>query len=138
MMMMGQMFSHLHRDQLALIRDELERLQQVCQDLRTLQARLNQRSNGVAGGSGLAPPRQFDEVPPPSYPRPAPAAPPFRSGANSPATTPAGSGQQPDPASPDIHAQLFQRIQELQQERESHWQKLLNYLTGKRPGETHR
>jgi hypothetical protein len=32
-----------------------------------------------------------------------------------------------------IHARLCRRIAELQQERETRWQKLLNTLLGKRP-----
>jgi hypothetical protein len=31
----------------------------------------------------------------------------------------------------DIHALLCQRISAMQQERQGHWQKILNFLTGK-------
>jgi hypothetical protein len=147
LMMMGQMFNNLHRDQLALIRDELTRLQEVSQDLRTLQAELAQRQNGVlagptvpAGGAAAS----VSAIPPPEPAAPPPAAggtaPPLRlSGPAAkplPPISPAKKGAATDKSAPDIHAQLFERIQQLQQERESHWQKLLNYLTGKRPDET--
>jgi hypothetical protein len=142
LLMMGQMFNHLHRDQLALIREELTRLQQVSQDLRAVQTELAQRESGaLAGPAPAAETAAPKAVAPPRPESAAPEAGPLPGPDGSapkavPRPAPARKGAAADKSAPDIHAELFQRIQQLQQERESRWQKILNYLTGKQPGET--
>jgi hypothetical protein len=149
LLMMGQMFSQLHRDQLGLVREELEKLQEVSHELRTLQAELAQGGRGT--GSATAAPAV---KPPPGMPAvngTATAAPQAR-GASEGTPTQARSASEgnpmpqapgqprpqaaPAPASDgltdqDIHAELCRRIQALQQERETRWQKLLSSLLGK-------
>jgi hypothetical protein len=122
LLMMGQMFAQLQREQLGLIREELETVRRLTEEVRTLQEVLARQAppqagvvtNGpaagshvVAGGNG----------------RPAPLRAAGDAG-RTPASAPADRGQ-------EIHALLCQRIQELQQERESHWDKLLHFLCGK-------
>jgi pSer/pThr/pTyr-binding forkhead associated (FHA) protein len=148
LLMMGQMFSQLHREQLGLVREELERLQEVSLELRTLQAELVQsgrRPGNETGAPAAAPARIAPAGLPPAS---AGALTPNGTAAPAPQARSASEGN-PMPTGPgkpplapgggltdqDIHAALCRRIQELQQERETRWQKLLNGLLGKRGGE---
>jgi pSer/pThr/pTyr-binding forkhead associated (FHA) protein len=132
LLMMGQMFSQLHRDQLGLVREELEKLQEVSHELLTLQAELAQGERG-AGNEAVSPAPV--ESPPGVKPPAGTAAP---NGTGTPAGHVAGQPRPkaaPAPASgrtdQDIHADLCRRIQVLQQERETRWQSLLSSLLGK-------
>jgi hypothetical protein len=131
LLMMGQMYGQLHREQMALVREELQGLQRVAGDLRLLQAELAQHEGGASGWTptnGFPPdaqtaPGDTGQAPAAGQDRPrAPVPPP------PPPPVPAvGLSQE------DVHARLCRRIQELQQERETRWQKFLNALLGKRP-----
>jgi pSer/pThr/pTyr-binding forkhead associated (FHA) protein len=148
LLMMGQMFRELQAEQLGEVRKELERMRQINQDLQALQLELARRQ---AGGAGAAP-----EQPPDSAVRR-----PATAGSNEPLgkdeagrvgeakATPVQGGQPPPvpggaaaggptAAGPDqdIHLRLSQRIQALEQERESRWQQFLQTLTGRRTGDS--
>jgi pSer/pThr/pTyr-binding forkhead associated (FHA) protein len=139
MLMVVQLFGALHRDQMSLVRDELDRLHALTEELHGLQAELAGQppapaapatpspANGAAAGRGPAP-----------QSRPQPASPPAPDpGRPQPATagrsSPIGGGPvgKPEPQPENIHAWLTQRIASLQQERQSRWQKVLNLVLGK-------
>jgi pSer/pThr/pTyr-binding forkhead associated (FHA) protein len=153
MMMMFQMFSTVHKDQMALIRRELDQVQKLTQELHTLQAELSKRGPAVA-----APAPEVRVQAEPSLP-PQPVAPAVPAGNGStrvstpvqPPTpkptveTPApvaAAAAQPSPSSlpvdnqsdKAIHDWLTTRIMALQTERQSRWQKILDFLT-RRPKE---
>ena len=136
LMMMVQTFSRLHRDQLQLIRQELNQLHGLTRELQEIQKELRNRPS--------APPRTATEhsqkgrptlpSPPPapaksSSPRnqePARARTPTRSEANADTST-----VPPVQPTAEVHAWLTQRLAVLQEERQTRWQKILNALTGK-------
>jgi hypothetical protein len=157
MVMLVQMFSAMHQDQMGLIREELDRLNQLTQELHTLQAEASKQA--VAPLPPLAEPKRAPlaqengaKAAAPSKPAPAPAP-----AATAPAKAPAAPAARPPaekrptapvpPASPaeahrseappsqpttgDIHTWLSDRIAALQQERQSRWQKILGFLMGK-------
>jgi hypothetical protein len=157
---MFQMFSGLHKDQMAYLREEMERQQQITQELRALQAELTkvraaapdqgqrQAPAGQVGTNGVAapvlPPRAAltgdrseagsagKPAPVPEPPVPAPGQ--ARGG---PAATGqggvAGGSAPPGPDGEDVHGWLCQRMAALQQERQSRWRRFLNVLAGKPP-----
>jgi pSer/pThr/pTyr-binding forkhead associated (FHA) protein len=115
LVMMAQTFGNLHREQLALVREELGQIQNLTRQLHTLQA------------------QGMRQTPPPQ-PAPAQTPPPRSSVPNSPLSARAV----PAPAAAacnegDIHGWLSQRLASLQQERQTRWQKVLNVLGGKAP-----
>ncbi len=142
---MFQMFSALHKDQVGFLREELERQQQITEELRELQTALGKlqqgQANGAApparavheatNGAGAAPvlpaaKPQPESTPaaPTAGPKPLPA-PAAQEGAT---TAEAGSGMNGE----DVHAWLCHRMATLQQERQGGWQRLFGFLTGKR------
>jgi predicted component of type VI protein secretion system len=142
--MMVTAFSSMHRDQVALVREELDQLRDITERLHTLEMELarqpetgdqptirleNPRARGgERNGGKKAPPPQA-----PSKPAPAPRPPekktaPRPTEAKKPA--PATGGPQVPP-NQDVHAWLTQQIETLKQERQSVWQKLMSSLTGK-------
>lgn len=163
-LMMVQMFSALHRDQMGIIREELDRLHQLTQELKGLQTELArqpasgersaekpaitsddmaaellervksliQHEQGPANGppSAPVPSPAAVSLPRPEIPKPAvpPPMPPL-----APQPAPAATGLDGSPAQPnqEIHAWLHQRIAAIQQERESRWQKILQFMLGK-------
>jgi pSer/pThr/pTyr-binding forkhead associated (FHA) protein len=129
MLMMFQMFGKLQREQIGAIRDEMDRLHQLSREVLALQAELAKR-----------------EQPAPERARSTPAAAGPRGVPNHVATNPASrSAPAPNPAAEskplplpqgqpekDMHAWLTQRLATLQQERQSRWQKIVNFLGGRR------
>jgi pSer/pThr/pTyr-binding forkhead associated (FHA) protein len=122
MMIMCQMFNVLYKDHQGTVREEMNRLQQITQELQTLQARLAEQK---------------------PQPREQPAAPP-KSSANpgEAPTVPEAAGTRPQqansishPVESDVdpkavHAWLAQRVALLQREQQTLWQKLSNSLRG--------
>jgi pSer/pThr/pTyr-binding forkhead associated (FHA) protein len=163
LLMMVQMFSALHRDQVGQIHEELDRLNQLTEELRTLQAELSRHRQAAPDRASSEPPAPAapseTAAEPASVARPAEEPPPVAAtrkdssnreppageqparqangAAAAPAVPPAGepdpqrSGQSPE----DIHAWLCGQIASIQQERQSRWQRLLQFLVGGRPGE---
>jgi pSer/pThr/pTyr-binding forkhead associated (FHA) protein len=110
-----RLFASLHKEQTDVVREELERLGGIAEELRALQADLARR--GAANpSSGNRP-----------APLPSPAA-----GSPPPATKPVPLPA-PPPTSPpeeEVHTWLNQRISALQEEQESRWHKLLGKILG--------
>jgi hypothetical protein len=135
MLTMVQMFGALHRDQMGMIRDELERVYQITQELHSLQTNLAQRP-GAANGRVAAPP-----LPGPLFALPSRPLPGSEGGAGLGGSRPAlvsGEAAPPPaagaggaaPGGEDPHLWLNQRIAAIQHERQGRWQKILNYLRG--------
>ena len=115
LLMMAQMFGSLQREQMALIRQELEQIQELTRQLHTLQSEGMRQS---------APPRPASpQAAAPSSPTPSLSWKPTTSADK--ADTP--SAKLCDPA---VHVWLSERLSALQQERQSRWQKVLGILTG--------
>lgn len=149
MLTMFQMFGSLHRDQMGVVRDELARIRQLGQELQTLQTQLQEaeavssrptapgigpgpafaRSTGPETAAGSRPPASG---PAPARPAPAPEPhpdrqPPVGASGRPPAPSPAAVD---DPAA--LHARLARRIHEIQDERQTRWQRLVQLLGGSR------
>jgi pSer/pThr/pTyr-binding forkhead associated (FHA) protein len=143
MVMMAQVFGNLHRDQMTLIREELNQLHQVTEELQSLHVELARRSPAEAAVEVGLP--RFAEADlgtvgvratggehagavPPSCPTDqAPAA---QSGA---ATRPQPARVRPPAAegAESIHAILRQRLEALEEERKSRWDKILRFMLGR-------
>jgi hypothetical protein len=137
MLVLSQMFSTLQQDQMQVIREELNQLRGLTEELQALKSELaaahpsagsvaSAAANGNLPAPGAA--RQLPAAPGPAKPSPsggpAPAAPPAPPGA-------AGAAA----GAPDVHAWLCQRLAAIQEERQSRWQKILTFLSGKGTGE---
>jgi pSer/pThr/pTyr-binding forkhead associated (FHA) protein len=119
LLMMAQMFGNLQREQMGLIRQELEQIQELTRQLHALPSEAARKAAPTMPALPQAPPAAGPPTPTPSVkpPRAAakPEAPPV------PPKFPEG----------DVHAWLTQRLAALQQERQTRWQKVINLLTGK-------
>jgi hypothetical protein len=116
LLVMAQMFGNLQREQMALIRQELEQIQELTRQLHTLQ------SEGAARAAmplGATP-----QAAAPSATMPGRSSKPAASAAK--ADTPS-----PQFCDPNVHVWLSQRLAALQQERQNRWQKVLSLVTGK-------
>jgi hypothetical protein len=131
LLIMGQMFGRMQDNQMQLIREELDQLREVTQDLQGLQAKLVERQcheeeidsvehSLARNGTRPVTPQAF-------FPRR--ASPPN----GSTATSPGPASKLPEE---DVHAELCERIAALQEERQSRWQRIFNFLTRKKPGES--
>jgi pSer/pThr/pTyr-binding forkhead associated (FHA) protein len=147
--MLVQMFGTMHREQMEVIREELDRLHQLSGELQELKDELAKPSRRpvpplselAAGGSAVVPPALSATVAAPAVrtaevrapiaatPGPAPPAP----------APPRPDPSRTDPASPnspsahpdrDAVAWIHQRIMTIQSERETRWQKILKLLPG--------
>jgi hypothetical protein len=169
MLMMFQMFNTLHRDQMLAIREELDRLRELTEEVRTVQTEIAKHSPP----GYEQPPAPFDpgafpnfitavaippysgnsyaewikpvesplaaEVPAASEPvsdapiRPEPEAPPSPAPPVTPAEVapPKAPPFAPTESTRNLHACLAQRLAALQQERQTRWQKILSFMTGK-------
>jgi pSer/pThr/pTyr-binding forkhead associated (FHA) protein len=131
MMMMFQMFGNLQKDQMALIRQELDRVQELTQEIQILQAELKKSH----------PSHPIHAVEPPAL-----ATTPFKPESNrkAPTTTapsvPADVTRSTTPSSSvsagtqdplEVHAWLCRRMAELQEDRRSRLQKILGFISGK-------
>ncbi len=118
LMTMFRMFSGMHGDQMALIREELARLHELTEEQKSLQARVQGPMPGRDRPTLtlVAPSPLTVSSPPPASPdvaasaRPAPAV---------------------GPPAPDSDLWLMQRLTEIGDERQGRWQKLLNSVLGK-------
>ena len=152
-------FGAMHQDHMRLVREELDEIRRLSQELRSLQEEAPRRPSGAPnpatgnlassrGGPGDFPwtmrPEETangatrHDAASRSNGRPGDQPGNLRSdvspaGAINPASPPTGNGARsvkgPDLES-DIHALLSQRILEIQDERQSRWQKLLNMVMG--------
>jgi hypothetical protein len=147
MLMMAQMFGQMQESQMRLIREELNRLHQISQNLHGLQALLPSPSEArqvipqtLAGKQVVNNFQNGKEAfPPSSQPASSSGTPATRDGTS--ATSPrSGGGLQHTPLAPaagpsqgDVHAVLCEKIAALQQERQGPWQTILQFLGGKTP-----
>ena len=147
-MMLLKIFGTIQRDQQASLEQESEEIDRLSAELRALQAELGRRFSAPEGPGATANPGGMtrcaaspqgtasDSSPSRSDPRQV----------MGPETPPADVDAQPQPApssrqeadrlpqgEPDaqVHALLCQRIAELQNERQSRWQKVLDIVVGK-------
>jgi pSer/pThr/pTyr-binding forkhead associated (FHA) protein len=129
MLMLFQMFGKLQREQIGVIRDEMDRLHQLSREVLALQAELVKHPPPAAErprGTAAVQERRVApySAPTNSTPRPAPA--PRTITDAKPLPLPQ---RQPEK---DMHAWLSERIAALQQERQSRWQKIVTFLGGLR------
>ena len=115
LVMIAQMFGNLQREQMALIRQELEQIRELTRQLHTLQSEGRRQSASPLPAS--------PQAAVPRSPTPNLSAKPTAPAAK--ADTPSGHY-----CDPDVHVWLHQRLSALQQERQSRWQKVLGILTG--------
>lgn len=115
LLMMAQMFGNLQREQMALIRQELEQIQELTRQLHTL------RSKGMPQSASPLP--ASPQAAAPSSPMPSLSSKPTASVAK--ADTPSAKR-----CDPDVHVWLSQRLSALERERQSRWQKVLSILKG--------
>ncbi len=112
LLMMAEMFSTLHKEQSALVREELEHLRRLTSELNALQAEKARQPAAVAPPALLTNGQTAR--------KPATFAPKVE------CTTDAGP-----PAPADVHELLTRRIDALQAERQGRWQKLLQAVMGR-------
>jgi pSer/pThr/pTyr-binding forkhead associated (FHA) protein len=146
LVMTMQTFGSMHREQMGLVRQELDRLHELTRELHELQRELpRHRANGSIS------PSQAAEVPVaetlrPADPMPVQTPPPKRKNPPEPAVTPEmkkvaapekkktdqPNGERP-PAQKgeDVHLWLTQRIAAIQEERQGLWNRLMGMLKGK-------
>jgi pSer/pThr/pTyr-binding forkhead associated (FHA) protein len=119
LLVMSQMFSDLHQEQTRVIHEELTRLRELTDELQALKSEL----------ASAAPARW-----PPGAPGPTPDAvkglPPPLPVAGQPAA-PGGAPPAAAQGTEDVHAWLCQRLDAIQEERQSRWQRILTFLGGK-------
>jgi len=108
LLMMAQMFGNLQREQMAMVRQELDQIQELTRELHALQAEGVRQAAPSSGPNSSAPV--------PSAKRAAPAPPPVDASKF---------------CDPDVHTLLSQRLAAIQEERQTRWQKVLGLITGK-------
>jgi hypothetical protein len=135
-MMMVQTFSRLHRDQLQLIRQELNQLHGLTRELQEIQKELGNRPSSPPR-TAAEPSEKGRPTPPPTPSAPAVPSMPRNTGPTRPrpaTVSEAGADTSTTPPlrpTAEVHAWLTQRLAALQEERQTRWQKILHALTGK-------
>ena len=149
LMAVVQAVAAMHQDQMALIREELGCLRAVAEEQAALRLKVEGQARAIAGPPALrlvsGGPAEATVRPPsgisarrptdltigaddrrPSRPTPAPTTPPPATG---PARTPLPRVAPAEEGA--FHARLFDRLAEIQGERQGRWQKLVDSLLGK-------
>ena len=125
-MMTSRMFSSLQKDQMVLVRQELDELRNLTAELRSLQGEINAHQ-------AMPSARPAVEA---TAPNGAPAArspvpnQPIQAGAPSPAQDHPAAEPPPAQTPQELHAWLSKRITALQEDRQTRWNKLLGMLLG--------
>lgn len=127
MLMMAQTFTSLHREQKDLLRHELDRARELNDEIQALQAELARRPDQAA---------EAGATPAISPSRPEPGETPERPRSErEPEPAPDAAKRHAAPANgttdPNIHVLIYQRIQAMQKERDSYWQRIVQLLSGK-------
>jgi pSer/pThr/pTyr-binding forkhead associated (FHA) protein len=150
LMTMFQMFGAMHRDQMNLIREEMDRINELAQEQRALESKLAGQSPNLAepappvGETPRPEPRSREPNPNPNPSRPsqpgpvaAPAPGETELARPAPSTTSPEQAPRPTgtPADENMHAWLSQRIASIREERQGRWQKLLRSLMGRVSGD---
>jgi pSer/pThr/pTyr-binding forkhead associated (FHA) protein len=148
MVLMFQMFGTLQKEQADVVRDELNRIQELTREIQALHAELKAPA-ATDEGAPLAKRRAFGEKPSIKDTPPVSVA----AGADQPGDllrnagfvdqqvrTPARESANPgerlptkgiDQAGPELHAWLCERMAELQEDRRSRMQRIVDFLSGK-------
>lgn len=145
MMMLVQMMSTIHQDQVALLREELRQFQKATEDLHRLEHELRSRSaapasvdhapadHTPAASSSPAPNPEASwphfwqvdaEVPLPDEPESVVSA-----TVSSPHSSPHDEVKSAEEGD-EVHHWLTQRIAQLQSERQSSWQRIMSFIRG--------
>ncbi len=145
LMTIVQTFGNLHRDQLQIVQREIDQLRELTRELQGVQSKLARqaetRSTDIPRPLSLlqssapaipAPRRGMG----PTHAAPAPTSPARPRVATETVPAAPAASTLPSPESTlqsdtEVHAWLNQRLSELQQERQSRWQKILQVVTGK-------
>ena len=132
LMMMFQLFSGMHQDQMALIRQELAEIRRLSQEQQALQAELARHAAPadppLISTTGPAP---AATTPGGTFSGATPAPPPPQ--AERPSGPPPGPTASTAAREGDLHAFLSQRLVAIQEEQQSRWQKLLRSVVGRDP-----
>jgi hypothetical protein len=154
MMTMARMFGVLQREQMDMVREELNRLDRLNRTLETLQAELAARDPGaatlrlipadpvpadvLARIEALAGPQAAADADAPAAPAPAPAAPGEGEGESRAAAIKAEPVVNPDArvgaggaVDEEVHSLLVRRIAAIQRERQTRWQRVLGLVMGR-------
>jgi pSer/pThr/pTyr-binding forkhead associated (FHA) protein len=122
LMMMFEMFSGMHQEQMTLVREQLAELSRLSQEQASLQDALTARARETPArpAAGRVPPVPYrrDRDRPAAAPAPA---------ARAPSSQPM---PRPEAARTDVHSALVERLAAIQDERESRWQKLIRSILG--------
>jgi pSer/pThr/pTyr-binding forkhead associated (FHA) protein len=129
MLMMAEMFTTLHREQSALVREELEHVRQLTRQLHTLQA---ERARQTAEPPADLATAQADSSARLLTAADAPASGKAANGAGAIPPSPEPSRKAGKTVSPNVHNWLSERIEQLQEERYSRWQRILQFITGEK------
>jgi pSer/pThr/pTyr-binding forkhead associated (FHA) protein len=136
MMMMFQMFGKMHQEQIGLVREELDRIRQLNQEIQELKTLLGSGTERArpASPAGRAVPHGPRLTKPTATGAASERPAPSRPGTNvpPPAAAKGPSSRAPimDERAENVHDLLFKRMTELQDERQNRWQKLLSMVAG--------
>jgi pSer/pThr/pTyr-binding forkhead associated (FHA) protein len=158
MLMMMQMFGNMHREQMGILREELDRLRELSAEVQSIKSQMAYPpqfrpaapSLGGVGAGGMLPPNWPSQgfTPPtrpmaPSAPTPPPRPSAAGPGPSTAATPPdRGTGPTPPPAAapkpqappdganldPKVHDWLTERLAAVQQEQQTRWQRVLGMI----------
>lgn len=139
---MFQMFSSMHRDQMALLREEMDQINRLALEQRALESELAAQrsirpdgpkaatSGGVRREPDPSPQDRGQAIRRPTVARPVEEKPNDPPGTAKPRAP--GQRPSPEPVEPDMHAWLNQRIASIREERQGRWQKVLSAVTGQK------
>jgi hypothetical protein len=130
MLMVFQLFSTMHQDQMGLIREELAEIRRLSQEQQALQAELRRRDtveapNNGAGAAVGAPAAETARTPD----RPIDEG-DVEPAAASPHRVPPPTRTSPGSSPHDLHALINRRLVAIQEERQTRWQKLMQSVMG--------
>jgi hypothetical protein len=140
MAMMFQMFGSLQKDQMEFVHRELGRIQELSHEMQTLQRELRKHPPSKSDQARFREPQaECDQVAGkqkvhreskfPSEAETARSVAAAREGTVPP--QPALAAITEEKAGPDVHSWLCQRMAEIQEDRRTRLQKILNFLSGK-------
>jgi pSer/pThr/pTyr-binding forkhead associated (FHA) protein len=152
MMMVVQAFSTMHQEQAALLREEMQHFRKVTEELQAAHKELRERQAAAAPAptpTAAASTPAAAPVPPRREP-PRATARPFPSGQRPLGSWEVGKTDAPEPSPPvgataaadlgiggpaqaegdEVHDWLTERIANLEQERQSRWQRILSFMRG--------
>lgn len=139
MMMMMQMFGGMHSEQMTLVREELDRLRELGDEVRSLKTELTARAAAPASAPAAPPPAFWPPAAPPrpsAYPPDTPSAPPRPAPTSAPAPNgDLGGAKKPIPVAAldpttDVHEWIGRRLASIEEEQQSRWRKVMGLFKG--------